>query len=183
MIYIHIHKRTKKTPLEINFIYLGNKEIYCIFKTCHIISVHFPHNCVYFKILSFSVWRILTFWWTIPCCLHLPDYASSTTLQNVGTKLADVTSQKTNLKYSTVKALKNLSVPDFNFPQSPTLIPPIQLFVTGANEPRWDTWQTAGLPPLSCYCTEHSPFSQALSFIKWDWMLLYFMEWDSPLIK
>ena len=28
----------RKTPLETDFIYLGNKEIYCIFKTCCMIS-------------------------------------------------------------------------------------------------------------------------------------------------
>jgi hypothetical protein len=32
----------KKAPLQI---YLGNKEIYCIFKTCCIISVLFPTKC------------------------------------------------------------------------------------------------------------------------------------------
>jgi hypothetical protein len=40
----------RETPLEIHFIYLGKKEIYCIFKTCCIISVLFPQNDVYFII-------------------------------------------------------------------------------------------------------------------------------------
>ena len=44
----------RETTLEIQFIYLGNKEIYCIFKTCCIISVSFS-TAVYFIILPFSV--------------------------------------------------------------------------------------------------------------------------------
>jgi len=37
------------TPLEIQFMYLGQREIYCIFKTCYIISVLFEKkNAVYF---------------------------------------------------------------------------------------------------------------------------------------
>jgi hypothetical protein len=45
----------RKTPLEIRFIYLGNKEIYWIFKTCYIISVlfstkfHLLHNFTFFS--------------------------------------------------------------------------------------------------------------------------------------
>jgi hypothetical protein len=35
----------RKKSLEIHFIYLGNKEIYCIFKTCCIISVLFSTKC------------------------------------------------------------------------------------------------------------------------------------------
>jgi len=38
----------KKIPLEIHYIYLGNKEIYCIFKTCCIISVLFSTKCWFF---------------------------------------------------------------------------------------------------------------------------------------
>jgi hypothetical protein len=34
----------KKDTLQIHFIYLGNKEIYCIFKTYCIISVLFSHK-------------------------------------------------------------------------------------------------------------------------------------------
>jgi hypothetical protein len=43
-----------KQKLQIYFIYLGGKEIYCIFKTCHIISVlpstkcHLCHNFIFF---------------------------------------------------------------------------------------------------------------------------------------
>jgi hypothetical protein len=43
----------KKAPLKIDFIYLGNKEIYYISKTCYIICVLFPtkfrlfHNCIF----------------------------------------------------------------------------------------------------------------------------------------
>jgi hypothetical protein len=35
----------QKTPLEVHFIYLGNKEIYWIFKSCYIISILFPTKC------------------------------------------------------------------------------------------------------------------------------------------
>ena len=34
----------KKLPREIDFIYLGNKEIYFIFKTCCLISIVFSIN-------------------------------------------------------------------------------------------------------------------------------------------
>jgi hypothetical protein len=43
----------KKTHLEIHFMYLGNKEIYCIFKTCYIISVLFSTKCHLFDKLIF----------------------------------------------------------------------------------------------------------------------------------
>jgi hypothetical protein len=33
-----------KSPTEINFIYLGNNEMYCICKACCIISLYFPQN-------------------------------------------------------------------------------------------------------------------------------------------
>ena len=49
-----------KQPLEINFIYLGNKEIYCIFKKC-CIMFYFSQNVGYFVVLSFSVQIILLF--------------------------------------------------------------------------------------------------------------------------
>ena len=51
----------KNTPLKIHIIYSGNKEIYCIFKTCCINSVLFPITGIYFIILSFSVQVILVF--------------------------------------------------------------------------------------------------------------------------
>jgi len=38
----------QKTDLGINFIYLGNKEIYCIFKTYCIISVFSPHKMLFY---------------------------------------------------------------------------------------------------------------------------------------
>jgi len=41
------------TPLEIIFIYSGNKEIYCIFKTCCIIPVLFSTKCHLFHNLIF----------------------------------------------------------------------------------------------------------------------------------
>jgi hypothetical protein len=51
----HTQTHVKKILLEINFTYFGNKKIYCIFKTCCIISVYFPHNDIYFVISRFSV--------------------------------------------------------------------------------------------------------------------------------
>jgi hypothetical protein len=48
-----VHK--KKTPLLIQFIYLGYKEIYVIFEAFCIISVLFSKKVIYFVILSFSV--------------------------------------------------------------------------------------------------------------------------------
>jgi hypothetical protein len=39
------HKGTHvKTPFEINFIYLGIKEVYCIFKTCCIMFYYYATN-------------------------------------------------------------------------------------------------------------------------------------------
>jgi len=35
----------RKIPLQIHFIYLGNKETYCIFKICSIISILFSTKC------------------------------------------------------------------------------------------------------------------------------------------
>ena len=49
----------EKTHLEINFIYLGNKKIYCTLKHADNLY-YFPQNSVYFIILSFSV-QILHF--------------------------------------------------------------------------------------------------------------------------
>jgi hypothetical protein len=42
----------KKTLIGIYFIYLGNKEIYCIFKTCCIMAFVLPQNAIYFINLS-----------------------------------------------------------------------------------------------------------------------------------
>jgi len=47
--------------LEIHFMYLGNKDIYCNLKTCCILLFYFIPHAVYFTILSFSVQTILTF--------------------------------------------------------------------------------------------------------------------------
>ena len=59
IIYLVILTYPAFTPLEIHFIHLDNKEIYCIFKTCSIIAVLFSTKCMYFIILSFSVQIIL----------------------------------------------------------------------------------------------------------------------------
>jgi hypothetical protein len=45
----------RKTPLQIHFIYLGNKKIYSIFKTCCTISVLFSTKCLLFHMLCFFV--------------------------------------------------------------------------------------------------------------------------------
>ena len=43
------------TPLEIQFMYLGQREIYCIFKTCYIISVLFEKKkCCLFHSKKYS---------------------------------------------------------------------------------------------------------------------------------
>jgi hypothetical protein len=47
---VNAHKRT---PLQVHFIYSGNKEICGIFKKCCVTSVFPPQNAVYFIILSF----------------------------------------------------------------------------------------------------------------------------------
>jgi hypothetical protein len=40
------------------------------------------------------------------------------------------------------------------------------------------TWLTSLLPPLSCYCADHSQLSHhALTSIKWCWLLLCLREW------
>ena len=44
-------KARRKTPLEVHFIYLGNKRIYGIFKTFCIILFHFSQKVVYFIFL------------------------------------------------------------------------------------------------------------------------------------
>ena len=52
---------TKTTPLEIHFIYLDKKEIYCIFKTCRIICILFStkfclfHNFIFFCLIIFML--------------------------------------------------------------------------------------------------------------------------------
>jgi hypothetical protein len=51
----------RKIALEINCIYLGNKEIYCIFKTCCIISVLFSTKCCLFHNFIFSCSKITFF--------------------------------------------------------------------------------------------------------------------------
>ena len=51
----------KKTLLEIHFISLGNREIYCILRHAAQSLFYFPQNSVSFIILSFSVQIILMF--------------------------------------------------------------------------------------------------------------------------
>jgi len=56
---VFAYVNTKTTPLEIHFIYLDKKEIYCIFETCCMFVFYFPQNSVYLIILSFSAQIIL----------------------------------------------------------------------------------------------------------------------------
>jgi len=42
---IHICEHTSEEPIEIHFVYAGNKHIYCSFKTCHIMLVLVPSKC------------------------------------------------------------------------------------------------------------------------------------------
>jgi hypothetical protein len=51
----------KNTPVEIYFIYLGNKEIYCIFKTSCIMSVLFSTKCHLFLQFYLYVFNIMHF--------------------------------------------------------------------------------------------------------------------------
>ena len=55
----YIQYAIRKTPFEIHFMYLGNKEVHCICKTCCITSGFFPQqSTIYFIILSFFVHTI-----------------------------------------------------------------------------------------------------------------------------
>jgi hypothetical protein len=47
--YANYESAWKNMPLEFDFMYLGNKEIYCIFKTCSIISIIFSTKCHLFR--------------------------------------------------------------------------------------------------------------------------------------
>lgn len=60
------------------------------------------------------------------------------------------------------------------------LITNVLTFMTGSNVTGEDHALVSWLPPLSCYCWDHSWLEQALSFIKWGWLFLCFMEWDTP---
>jgi len=57
----HMVNKCGKNPQDILFVYLGNKEIYCIFNTCCLIS-YFQQNALDFIILCFSS--------NIACVLH-----------------------------------------------------------------------------------------------------------------
>jgi hypothetical protein len=60
-----------KKILKINFIYLNNKEIYCIFKTCCKVSVLFhTKKAIYFIILSFSDQTVC--FSQIMCLIYIP---------------------------------------------------------------------------------------------------------------
>jgi len=50
-----------KAPLQFHSIYLGSKEIHCIFKTCCIISVFISTKCFSFHNFTFYVQIILKF--------------------------------------------------------------------------------------------------------------------------
>ena len=53
-LHFHMHMHVK-TPLEIYFVYLNTKDMYCIFKIRCILSVYIPKNAIYFVLISFSV--------------------------------------------------------------------------------------------------------------------------------
>jgi hypothetical protein len=66
--YLNFRKTTfmyvnvwRKIPQGIHLILLGNKDIYCIVKTCCVILLHFPQNAVYSVILSFYIQVVLMF--------------------------------------------------------------------------------------------------------------------------
>ena len=44
-----------------------------------------------------------------------------------------------------------------------------------------DWFQSVGFPHSCCFA-DHSHFSQVVSFIKWGWLLMCLVEWDSPSI-
>jgi hypothetical protein len=46
---------------EIYFVYFGNKDIYCIFKSCSKMPISFPTRCFYFTNLSLFAQKILMF--------------------------------------------------------------------------------------------------------------------------
>ena len=52
---VSIREACRRTQLEIHFIYLGKKEVYCSFKLCCIISSLFYNNYIYFLIFSLYV--------------------------------------------------------------------------------------------------------------------------------
>jgi len=59
---LHSHLVLRVKPLlEIAFIYLGNKDVQCISKTCCIICVFFSKSAIYFMFLSFCNQIILLF--------------------------------------------------------------------------------------------------------------------------
>ena len=49
-------------PKTTHFIYFGNVDTYCIFKTFHTIAVFCPQNSMHFIILSFTVHIIIMFY-------------------------------------------------------------------------------------------------------------------------
>jgi hypothetical protein len=58
---LHTWTHVKKTFLEIQYVFLGNKEICCTFKTCIIICFLFFKKFCYFIMISFPIQIILTF--------------------------------------------------------------------------------------------------------------------------
>ena len=60
-LHSHMPMHIKKTPLEINFIYLTNKQIYCLLRDAKQSLFYFPQNVAYFMMLFSSVQIISAF--------------------------------------------------------------------------------------------------------------------------
>lgn len=75
---------------------------------------------------------------------------------------------------SFVSIFVNLSVWHFSFSWSSILIPLMQLLMPDFDEFEWTHVTARWHSQLCCYCTDNAPLIRALSFIKWDWLLLCF---------
>lgn len=73
----------KKNAPKINFVYSGNKEIYCIFRTCCIISVLVSKECHLFHNFTFSLW-------TCFFINHVPEFKYQPRWMMVKTKYTEV---------------------------------------------------------------------------------------------
>ena len=68
---------------------------------------------------------------------------------------------------------QNLNVWGFNLPWPLILIPLFRPSKPGSDESGCEHVACELVSPLSCYCTDHSQLSHALSFTNWHWVLLY----------
>jgi hypothetical protein len=83
---------------------------------------------------------------------------------------------------SGVYSVMILGVWDFSLSQSPILILLFWPYVASCNKSRWaePTWLAIWLSPPFWHYTNHCQLSQALSFMKWDWQLLW---WNGNLLQ